>query len=215
MYEFSRGPLVWIAFAVFIIGSIYRLVTIIRLARKEKVIMPYLDFKFGMRSVLHWLAPFGSRSMRMRPVFSILSLVFHICLIVTPIFLLGHNLLWKESWNIIWWTLPENIGNIMAIIVVVIGFFFILRRVANPTVRFVTSWVDYVFMVIVLGPFVTGVMAYYQVFDYRIVMMLHMWTGAIWLMAIPFTRVSHMLFFVLTRAYMGCEFGFVRNARDW
>ena len=215
MYEFSRGPLVWIAFAVFITGSIYRLVTMIRLARKEKVIMPYVDLKFGLRSVAHWLAPFGSRSMRMRPVFTILSIVFHVCLIVTPVFLLGHNLLWKESWGISWWTLPETIGNAMAVIVVVVGLLFILRRVANPTVRFVTSWVDYIFMAIVLGPFVTGVMAYYQMFDYQAVMILHMWTGAVWLMAIPFTRVSHMLFFVLTRAYMGSEFGFVRNAKDW
>jgi hypothetical protein len=42
-----------------------------------------------------------------------------------------------------------------------------------------------------------------------------MWSGALWLMIIPFTRIVHMLFFPFTRAYMGNEFGYVRNARDW
>jgi hypothetical protein len=35
------------------------------------------------------------------------------------------------------------------------------------------------------------------------------------LMVIPFTRLSHMLFFFFSMAYMGSEFGAVRNARDW
>jgi hypothetical protein len=35
------------------------------------------------------------------------------------------------------------------------------------------------------------------------------------LVAIPFTRLSHMLFSIFTRAYMGSEFGKVRHAQDW
>ncbi len=35
------------------------------------------------------------------------------------------------------------------------------------------------------------------------------------LVAIPFTRLSHMLFAPLTRAYMGSEFGGIRHAKDW
>jgi nitrate reductase gamma subunit len=46
-------------------------------------------------------------------------------------------------------------------------------------------------------------------------LILHILTGEILLVAIPFTRLSHMFFFFFTRAYMGSEFGSVRNARDW
>ena len=31
----------------------------------------------------------------------------------------------------------------------------------------------------------------------------------------PVTWLSHMLWFVFTRAFMGSDFGAVRNARDW
>jgi nitrate reductase gamma subunit len=58
-------------------------------------------------------------------------------------------------------------------------------------------------------------MAYYQLFPYDTIVTVHIWTGALWLAMIPFTRIAHMLYFPLTRAYMGSEFGYVRNARDW
>jgi len=103
----------------------------------------------------------------------------------------------------------------MVIIVLVGGLTFVLRRIANPTVRFVTTASDYVLAALVLAPFATGLMAYYQVFDYQIILILHMWTGALWLAMIPFTRIVHMLFFPLTRGYMGSEFGFVRGSKDW
>ena len=114
-----------------------------------------------------------------------------------------------------WWTLPDTLSKAMVIIVLCGGLLFLLRRIANHTVRFVTSAADYVLVVLVLAPFATGLMAYYQMFDYQTIVIIHMWTGAIWLAMIPFTRIAHMLFFPLTRAYMGSEFGFVRNAKDW
>jgi len=215
MYDFSRGPLVWIAFAVLILGSVYRFVATVRLAQKDKVVIPYMKWKFGLRSIMHWVVPFGARNMRMRPVFVVLSFLFHICLFLVPIFTLGHVLLWKESWGIEWWTLPSGLSKVMSFIVIIGGVTFVLRRIANPAVRLVTSAGDFILVLLVLAPFVTGLLAHYQIFRYDIIIIIHMWTGAIWLSMIPFTRIAHMLYFPLTRAYMGSEFGYVRNARDW
>ena len=49
----------------------------------------------------------------------------------------------------------------------------------------------------------------------QVMMILHIVSGEIMLVAIPFTRLSHMLFSPFTRAYMGSEFGGIRHARDW
>jgi hypothetical protein len=43
--------------------------------------------------------------------------------------------------------------------------------------------------------------------NYPLMMGLHVLAGDIMLAAIPFTRLSHMLFSPFTRAYMGSEFG--------
>lgn len=216
MYEFCRGPLVWIAFLIFFAGSIYRIVSTILLAkRRDKMVLPYVKLKFGLRSVMHWVIPFGSRNMRIQPLFTVISFAFHACLLLVPIFTLGHVALFKESWGVSWWTLPDNLSTLMTIIVILVGVTFILRRIADPTVRFVTSVSDFILVLLVIAPFVTGLLAYYQAFAYEPLIIVHMWFGAVWLAMIPFTRISHMLFFPLTRAYMGGEFGYVRHSRDW
>ena len=113
------------------------------------------------------------------------------------------------------WALPDSLSKVMAVIVILGGIAFVMRRIGNPTVRLVSSASDFVLVALVLTPFATGLMAYYQVFDYQTIIIIHMWTGAIWLAMIPFTRIAHMLFFPLTRAYMGSEFGHVRGTKDW
>jgi len=215
MYDFARGPLVWIAFAVFILGSIYRLVTILKLAKKDKVVYPYLNFKAGIRSIMHWIVPFASLNMRQRPFFTIITFTFHLLLMITPLFALGHLMLLEESWGFSWWNLPEGMINAMTITFLVLAGLLTLRRITDPTVRFISGIGDFLLMLLVASPFLTGLLAYYQIGNYHMMITLHMVTGALWLMAIPFTRVSHMLFFALTRAYMGSEFGHVRGTKDW
>ena len=44
MYNLVSGPLVWIAFLVFIGGIIYQLFRMVRMAQKDKVVLPYMSF---------------------------------------------------------------------------------------------------------------------------------------------------------------------------
>ncbi|GAB4352471.1 MAG: hypothetical protein Kow0099_36680 [Candidatus Abyssubacteria bacterium] len=215
MYEFVSGPLVWAAFLVFFGGILYQLIWMASTARKDRVVYPYMSLKFGLRSILHWIVPFASVNMRKQPVMTVVAFAFHICLIVTPLFLLAHNVMLRESWGIKWWSLPPVVADIMTVIVIICGLFFVARRLRLPEVRNVTNYSDFLLIAIVLAPFVTGFIASHQWFAYKTMVILHIVTGALMLMAIPFTRLVHMLFFFFTRAYMGSEFGFVRNARDW
>ena len=128
MYEFARGPLIWIAFAVFILGGLYRIIWMLLFSKKDKVVYPYMSIKHGLRSLLHWTLPFGSPNMRLRPFFTVLSFLFHICLLATPLFVLGHTILWNESWGINLWSLPENLSNTMTFVVVFAVLFFATLR---------------------------------------------------------------------------------------
>ncbi len=214
-YEIVRGPLAWVALLVFFLGTIYRIVSMLIEARKDKVVYPYMSLKYGLRSLMHWLIPFGSVNMRKRPVMTIVTFVFHICLVLTPILLLAHIILVYESWTIQWWSLPESVADVMSVLVVLACVFFLVRRIVSPEVQNVTYMSDYVLLAVVMLPFLTGFLAYHQLGPYRPMLILHILAGEIMLVAIPFTRLSHMFFFFFTRAYMGSEFGNVRNSRDW
>ena len=215
LYNFVRGPLVWIAFLVFIGGSIYRIREMVLLAKKEKVIYPYMSLKFSLRSILHWIIPFASVNWRIRWVVTTVTFLFHIGLVILPIFLLAHNVLIYESWGISWWTVSEGFADIMTIIVIVSCVFFFLRRIFAPEVRFVTFDSDYLLLAIAFLPFITGFLAYHQwLLPHKTMVILHMIYGALMLIAIPFTRLGHMIYLFLTRAYMGSDQGF-RHSKDW
>jgi nitrate reductase gamma subunit len=216
LYNFVSGPLAWLAFIVFFGGSFYRLITLfVLINQKEKFIYSYMSLKYGLRSILHWSTPFATENMKRHPLLTIVTFAFHICLLLTPIFLLAHVTMIDESWNISWWNLSEGAAQIMTVMVVACCVFFLIRRLVSPEVQYVTAASDYVILALVAAPFVTGFLAYYQWLDYQIIVILHILSGEILLVAIPFTRLSHMLFAPLTRAYMGSEFGGIRHARDW
>ncbi|MGA6925316.1 MAG: nitrate reductase [Desulfosarcina sp.] len=216
LYNFVSGPLAWAAFILFFGGSIYRLASMLKLvAEKERFIFTYMSWRYSLRSIFHWIVPFATVNWRRHPVLTVVTFAFHICLAATPILLLAHVVLWNEAFGLSWWTLPDALADIMTVIVILGAVYFLVRRVTQPEVKFVTSTSDFVILAIVAAPFVTGFIAYHQWFSYPLVMCLHVLAGDIMLAAIPFTRLSHMLFSPLTRAYMGSEFGKVRHARDW
>ncbi len=215
LYNFVRGPLVWIAVLVFIGGSIYRIREMVLLAKKEKVVFPYISLKLSLRSILHWVFPFASVNWRGRWVISTATFLFHIGLVILPIFLLAHNVLIYESWGISWWTVSEGFADIMTMIVIACCVFFFVRRIFAPEVKLVTFADDYFILLIAFLPFITGFLAYHQwLLPHKIMVILHMLFGALMLIAIPFTRLGHMLYFFLTRAYMGSDQGY-RHSKDW
>jgi nitrate reductase gamma subunit len=215
-YSFLKGPLVWVSLIVFIGGSIYRVSSLLSKAKRVKTISTYISLKYTLRSILHWTIPFASTNMRKHPWFTVVAFLFHGCLILTPLVLLAHNELWHDAWQIRLWSVPEKVADTMTLTVIVCVVIFILRRIITPEVRFVTFASDFVVLAIAAAPFVSGFLAYHQLFfDYKLMVALHILFGEIMLIAIPFTRLSHMLFFWLTRAYTGSDFGAVRHSRDY
>ena len=215
LYNFLRGPMVWVAFIVLIVGSIYRIGMMWSLAQKEKVIFPFLNGGAAIKSIFHWLTPFGSRSWRLKPYFTLFTFGFHTGLIFVPIFLYAHNLLFEESWGFSLPTLPEVVADVWSIIVIAGSLFFIGRRIFDPTARYVTTIGDFIFLIICLGTFLTGILAHHQlVLPYRAMVNLHIMFGEAMLISIPFTRLAHMFYFFMTRSYMASQFALWKT-KDW
>ena len=216
IYQFVSGPLLWIAAIVCVGGCLLRLIRLLRLtARKEPFIYTYMSLKYSLRSILHWIVPFGSTNWRRHPWLTVVTFAFHFCLLAAPLFAMAHVILFKDAWGFAWFSLPDRAADWMTGVVVAGAVFFLVRRIVRPEVRFVTSTSDYLLLAVVAAPFVTGFIAYHQLFAYPWMMILHILAGEVMLVAIPFTRLVHMLFAPLTRAYMGSEFGGVRHAIDW
>lgn len=216
IYEFVSGPMVWLAFGLFVLGSLYRLVSTGRLAaEKDPMVFNYMSIFYALRSIFHWVVPYASVNMRKHPVMTAVAFAFHICLLAVPIFLCAHIILINESWQIHWWYMPNLAADIMTLIVIGGCLFFLCRRLMRPEVRYLTTFSDFLILAGVAAPFITGFWSYHQFPGYAVAGILHIISGEVMLVMIPFTRLSHMLFFPFTRGYAGSEFGAVRNAIDW
>ena len=215
VYELVRGPLAWVALIIFVGGSLYRIISMLVTGKKESVLYPSTSVKGAVRSIVHGLIPFGSTYMRRQPLFAIVSTGFHLGTIILPLFLLAHIVLWYESWQILWWSLPDLLADLMAIWVILACIYFLVRRWVVPEVKKVTRPVDILILAIILLTFLTGFLAYHQWGPYRPILISHVLAGEILLVAIPFSKLGHMLFFMFSRAYMGAEFGKVLKAREW
>lgn len=220
--EFIMGPMVWISFLVFFGGLAVKAAGIVRRAReKEAYMFSYLTWFHSLRSICAWLVPFLPRATRERPLFYGVSYLFHLAVFAVPLFLSAHIVLVEEAFNISWPALGDGTADLLTVTVIAALVFFGIRRMALPEVRFLTSARDFGLLSIVLLPFLTGFMAYHQVFSdtwpgaYEWIMILHILSGELMLIIIPFSRFSHMITAPLSRAYTGSEFGNVRHARDW
>ena len=218
MYELARGPLMWIAALVFFGGIGYRIVELFRLTKKKQAeSCPTKGIREDSpeERKLRPIIALQNSLLGQHPVMAIVSLLFHVCLFAVPVLTHAHNLLWRESWGIGFFSLPDGLVDILTVVVLAGSLFFLLRRVVIPRVRAISMPIDYVVLFITAAPFLTGFMAYHQWADYRTVITLHLLSGQLMLMAIPFTKLGHMVFFFFVRMLFGSEFSLWRGRRVW
>ena len=219
MYDFIRGPLVSIAFVIFILGLIFQFIQFFKLTKKKEWVYPPGEVKREKKTAGKWvtfcLASLNGTLWKTDPFMTIATSVFHVFLILVPIFLLGHNILLDQSWGLSLWSLPESITDILTLVVMICVAFFLGRRLFLSRVRVITSLYDYAILLIALAPFLTGYFAYRQWFHYDTVMTVHILAGEVMLITIPFTKLGHMLYFFLYRFFIGNEYSFARGERTW
>jgi len=221
IYSFARGPMLWAAVLVLCAGCVYRTCELYCLTvRKDKQVVPASTAAAARamqptEPTLDRLARFQQSAFAVHPVMFFVSILFHACLFAAPLLALGHSLEIYRSWGIAPIHLPEPLIDAMAAVVLACGVFFLMRRLMLPRVRAISGAADYVLLGAVMAPFATGFCAYHQWFDYRTVITLHLLAGNLMLIALPFTKLGHMIYFFFVRLLIGSEFGPGRGSRVW
>jgi hypothetical protein len=199
MYKLLTGPLLWLTFIIFIGGMLVRLVFLFYLSlKKDQVIYNHTSISWGIKSIVHWVIPWASASMRNQ-----------------PFFLNAHNIMWDEAFGFSLWSIPDLAADVMTLILIASAVFLVIRRIRRAEVRILTSSWDYILLFLTTLPFITGLFAYHQWGPYETVLILHILSAQVLLILIPFTKLSHMILFFFTRAFIGFEMGGRRGARSW
>ena len=150
MYELARGPLIWVAVIIFILGVFYRTIQLLLLTRKkERAFCPSRSIRENSPEERKYrtLISFQNSLIGKHPIMAIVSFIFHSCLFIAPLFAIGHSLVLYESWGVSFLSLPDGLIDILTILLLSCAVFFLVRRTVFPGCRpFLLPMIIYCFL---------------------------------------------------------------------
>ena len=215
---FARGPLFTACFLLMILG-LGRLIFLRTWEYRQSWRRASSDrFPVGkaMRDIAVWLFPLA-RLYRVSQVIGIMSFLFHIGLILIPIFLADHVMLWARSVGVSWWTFPHHLADVLTLLTILTGLGLFVIRTFHSAARFMSHAVDYFLLALLIVPFVSGFLASHPLwnpFGYNATMLIHVLSANLVMVLMPFTKLSHAVLFPFERVSSEVYWRFPAGAGD-
>jgi hypothetical protein len=212
--QFFRGPFFRVALLVFVGGMAYRLVRILLLGwsrdkvpgRGSKVTGVVKTYLKGLL-VLPFI-PWVKRTFTPNALTYVAGGLFHLSLLLVVVFATPHMLVWKSLLGFGWPTLPFPVTDWFAAIGIIALVALLVDRLTHPVLKLITRAPLWWNWALVFLPFVTGyMMTHHLGFRYEVLFSLHMITVDVLLIWIPFSRISHFLFYFFSRTFHGAQAG--------
>ncbi|TKJ36574.1 hypothetical protein CEE37_14945 [candidate division LCP-89 bacterium B3_LCP] len=216
--EFGQGPLFRLCFVLMILGLIrIFILTIIgmveALNRNTDKIVPYRDL---IQKTLMWLFPIKHLWTK-RPFYGLISVLFHVGLLIVPLFLAAHVLMWKNSVGFAWFSIPRGLADWLTIIVIVTGIVLFLMRASSKAGRALSRKQDYIWPLLLVVPFITGYICSNSAIGpaaYQLMMMVHVYSANLIMLMIPFTKIAHCILVPLSQLVTAISWKFPAGAGD-
>jgi nitrate reductase gamma subunit len=188
-----------------VVLNIIGIVTLTRRAQDKNI-----PIKVVIRDTLRWLFPFGKVPKR-QFAFTLTSFVFHISIIIVPLFLGAHILLWEKGLGVRWPALGQSWADGLTLVAIATSIILFARRAGARVSRALSRMQDFVLPIVIAVPFVSGYLAMHPAvnpFSYNATMFVHMMSGNLVFILIPFTKLSHVALFPTTQlvSEMGWHF---------
>ncbi|MBQ7607515.1 MAG: respiratory nitrate reductase subunit gamma [Desulfovibrionaceae bacterium] len=214
--EFLTGPCFILSLLVFIVGLIVRAVSYVRGLdwRLERVSYRYhtdRSIPGAIASIVRWLIPAATHGWRAQPVSMLAFFLLHVGAILLPLFLLGHTVLLEEVTGISLPSLPQEVADILCVASLAGLVLLCVRRLLSPVLRQLNTWEDWFILLLTFLPFFTGFVARFGLGNYDTWMIFHVVTGELFLILAPFTKLSHIVLFFMSRAQLGMDYAIKRG----
>jgi len=218
LLDFARGPLFRLTFALMVLGlmrililDIWGIIEAYRKAGDKEI-----PWKSAIIKTIGWLIPV-KRVAKRQPFYSLFAILFHIGLILVPILLYAHVQLWKGSLGFGWITLPKSWADLLTLTTIVFGLAIFLGRLISRNTRFLSRAQDYFWPVILIIPFITGYVCVnmnISPLTYQIFMLVHIFSGELIFVLIPFTKIAHCILVPFSQLIIALAWKFPARVDD-
>jgi nitrate reductase gamma subunit len=218
LLEFARGSGMAIAFAVFVAGSLWRLVGIAIMRGDKDLSQPRNKASWkGLRLIA--LRSWPRREFLAGTAFGeVTGYTFHIGLLLVLFFYVPHTGLFGDMFyrltgaqlpgGMPWPSLPAGVATVLAGISLVALVVVLIRRLVNPVTRLISNFDDYFSWLMTAAPLATGLVAHNLVGNPRHDMLLtvHLLTVEALLIWFPWGKLMHAFTLFAARGVAGVRF---------
>ncbi len=218
LLEFARGSLFRFSIIIMILGLARLILIDLYSAYRAYQRAGDKSLPWGLiisRSI-EWLFPV-KRIAHNRPIYSIFSIIFHVGLLLVPIFLFAHVQLWEKGIGLFWPTLPYNWAYWLTISTIVVAVLLLFGRILSKSSSFISRKQDFLWPILLLIPFVTGfVCSHLRVSpsNYQLFMLMHILSGNLIFIIMPFTKIAHCVLMPLSQFICTLAWKFPANTDD-
>lgn len=210
LLQFARGPALTISIAIFLLGTLWRLIGVLMLERRrmDAAARPGAPSTLAAAASGIVTKMWPHKTFLKSSLFSVLNgYVFHLGLAISVLLFAPHVLFVKSLIGISWPALPSNL--VLAVAVITAGSLLasLAHRLTSPVQRLISRVDDYVSWALTFLPVITGIAAVAHIgARYETLLAVHILTVCAFLIWFPFGKLMHAFLFVLSRGTTGIRF---------
>jgi nitrate reductase gamma subunit len=203
-----KGPMFEWAIAIFALGLLVRLAEIFILGRKPNYAEPRAgEWGPGMRTV--FTRSFADPGTFQRAPFNVLvGWIWHLGFLIALLLFIPHLELIKSILGFAWPGLPNPFVDLVTAVTLVALVATLIHRLRNPVKRRISTAEDYLVWAITFLVVLSGYVAYHRMINpYPLALGLHILMAEVFLILLPFTKLTHIFTAFIARWYNGASFG--------
>ncbi|MDP8240417.1 MAG: hypothetical protein P9X24_15105 [Candidatus Hatepunaea meridiana] len=200
--EFAKGPLFTLTFLIMVLGLLRLIIPQVYLLfiRKRDVLR---DVKWSkiIKDTLSWIIPIKHFISGTR-LFSLASYIMHIGVIIVPICIIDHIVLWEKFFNINLPSIGQGLADYLTLITIACLLILLGCRTFKKHQRAMSGFMDYFLLIMVILPFASGYLAShpnYNPFPWDVMMLTHLLSAELLFVLIPFSKLAHIILFNFDR----------------
>jgi nitrate reductase gamma subunit len=204
----TKGPLFQLAVAIFAIGMLARMVEILALGRAHNYAAPRGSAVAGGLRTMYKRFHTDPGTFKAAPFDVVVGIIWHIGFIVALLLFIPHVELIKSTFGIAWPALPNPVVDAVTAITILGLLAALVHRLSHPVKRFLSTTEDYLIWGVTFLVMLTGYLAYNRLINpYPLALGLHILAAEIFLIVLPFTKLTHIFTAFVARYYNGATFG--------
>jgi hypothetical protein len=204
----TKGPAFEWAIAIFALGLLARLLEIFIIGRRPNFAEPRAgEWGPGLRTVFTRSIADGGTFQR-APFNVVVGWIWHIGFLIALLLFIPHLELIKGLFGFAWPGLPNPVVDLVTAVTLVALVATLVHRLTHPVKKRISTVEDYLIWGITFLVVFTGYLAYHRVINpYPLALGLHILSAEIFLILLPFTKLTHIFTTVIARWYNGASFG--------